>query len=139
MPKKFEFSNMFSYGDGNIIDFTKLRDVIGIFAPNHSGKSAILDALMFNIFHKCSRTKSASDVLNNKKKNFYSKLNFEIDGVDYFIERKGKKEKSGHVRVDVDFWMVGEDDNIVLQSTKEIGKIICEKHRQTYSCHIYSR
>ena len=113
LPKKFEFSNMFSYGENNSIDFTKLRDVVGIFAPNHSGKSAILDALMFNIFHKCSRTKSASDVLNNKKKSFYSKLNFEIDGVDYFIERKGKKEKSGHVRVDVQFWMIGEDDNII--------------------------
>ena len=112
-PKTFEFSNMFSYGENNIIDFSKLRDVIGIFAPNHAGKSAILDALMFNVFHKCSRTKSASDVLNNKKKNFYSKLNFEIDGVDYFIERKGKKEKSGHVRVDVQFWMIGEDDNII--------------------------
>ena len=113
LPKKFEFSNMFSYGDNNSIDFTKLREVIGIFAPNHSGKSAILDALMFNIFHKCSRTKSASDVLNNKKKSFYSKLNFEIDGVDYFIERKGKKEKKGHVRVDVNFWMIGEDDSII--------------------------
>ena len=112
-PKTFEFSNMFSYGEDNIIDFSKLRDVIGIFAPNHAGKSAILDALMFCVFHKCSRTKSAGDVLNNKKKSFYSKLSFDIDGVQYFIERKGKKEKKGHVRVDVNFWMIGEDDNII--------------------------
>lgn len=112
-PKTFEFSNMFSYGENNVIDFAKLRDVVGIFAPNHAGKSAILDSLMFCIFHKCSRTKSASDVINNKRKSFGSKLNFEIDGVDYFIERKGKKEKSGHVRVDVDFWMIGEDDEII--------------------------
>jgi len=112
-PKTFEFSNMFSYGESNLIEFTKLRDVIGIFAPNHAGKSAILDALMFCIFHKCSRTKSASDVINNKKRLFDCKLNFEIDGVDYFIERKGKKEKSGHVRVDVNFWMIGEDDSII--------------------------
>jgi len=112
-PKMFEFSNMFSYGEGNVIDFSKLRDVIGVFAPNHAGKSAILDALMFCIFHKCSRTKSATDVLNNKKKNFYCKLSFEIDGVQYFIERKGKKEKKGHVRVDVNFWMIGEDDSII--------------------------
>jgi len=112
-PKTFEFSNMFSYGENNTIDFSKLRDVIGIFAPNHAGKSAILDSVMFCIFHKCSRTKSASDVLNNKKRNFYCKLNFEIDGVQYFIERKGKKEKSGHVRVDVDFWMIGDNDEII--------------------------
>ena len=113
LPKTFEFSNMFSYGEDNVIDFSKLRDVIGVFAPNHAGKSAILDALMFCAFHKCSRTKSASDVLNNKKKNFYCKLNFEIDGVQYFIERKGVKEKKGHVRVDVNFWMIGEDDSII--------------------------
>ena len=113
VPKTFEFSNMFSYGENNVIDFAKLRDVVGIFAPNHAGKSAILDALMFCIFHKCSRTKSASDVLNNKKKDFYCKLSFEIDGVQYFIERKGSKEKKEHVRVDVDFWMIGEDDSII--------------------------
>ena len=67
VPKTFEFSNMFSYGENNIINFSKLRDVIGIFAPNHAGKSAILDALMFNVFHKCSRTKSASHVLNRRR------------------------------------------------------------------------
>ena len=87
-PKAFEFSNMFSYGENNIVDFSKLRDVVGIFAPNHAGKSAILDALMFCIFHRCSRTKSASDVLNNKKKNFYCRLNIEIDGVGMKYDNK---------------------------------------------------
>lgn len=37
-PIKFEFSNMFSYGEDNIIDFTKLGDVYGVFAHNASGK-----------------------------------------------------------------------------------------------------
>jgi DNA repair exonuclease SbcCD nuclease subunit len=37
-PKVFEFDNMFSYGEGNIIDFTKLKGTIGLFAPNASGK-----------------------------------------------------------------------------------------------------
>ena len=28
--KTFEFSNMFSYGDGNSINFTKAKDVVGM-------------------------------------------------------------------------------------------------------------
>jgi len=110
-PKKFEFSNMFSYGENNVIDFENVKGAIGIFAPNHAGKSAILDALSFCVFDKCSRTKMAAAVINNKKNNFTCKLNFEIDGVDYFIERKAKRKKDGGARVDVNFWMIGEDGN----------------------------
>ena len=115
--KKFEFSNMFSYGDGNVIDFTKAKDVIGIFAPNHAGKSAILDSVCFCIFDRCSRGKLATDIMNNKKNTFHCKLNFEIDGTDYFIERKAKRIlkgwQKGKVRVDVNFWFIDEDGNEV--------------------------
>ena len=107
-PKRFEFSNMFSYGPNNSIDFEKIKGVIGLFAKNHMGKSALLDALSYCIFDKCSRTKFAGDVLNNQKSQFSCKFNFEIDGVNYYIERTGKKQKNGHVKVVVNFWMDGE-------------------------------
>ena len=113
--KLFEFSNMFSYGEDNVVNFSKAKDVVGIFAPNHAGKSAILDSLTFCIFDRCSRGKLATDIMNNKKNNFYCKLNFEIDGTDYFIERKAKRISKGwmkgKVRVDVDFWYIDEDGN----------------------------
>ncbi len=107
-PKVFEFSNMFSYGENNTINFQNMNGTIGIFAPNHAGKSAILDAVAYCLFDKCSRTKSASEVMNTSKNNFSCKFNFEIDGIDYFIERKAKRSHTGHVRVDVDFWMIDE-------------------------------
>ena len=107
-PKRFEFSNMFSYGKDNSIDFEKTKGVVGLFAKNHMGKSALLDALSYCIFDKCSRTKFAGDVLNNQKSQFSCKFNFEIDGVNYYIERTGKKQKNGHVKVIVNFWMDGE-------------------------------
>tara|TARA_A100001201_G_scaffold143219_2_gene143950 strand:+ start:235 stop:3384 length:3150 start_codon:yes stop_codon:yes gene_type:complete len=113
--KKFEFSNMFSYGENNVVNFERAKDVIGIFAPNHAGKSAILDSVSFCIFDRCSRGKLATDIMNNKKNNFHCKLNFEIDGTDYFIERKAKRIlkgwQKGKVRVDVDFWYIDEDGN----------------------------
>ena len=106
--KRFEFSNMFSYGENNVIDFGKLNGIIGLFAPNASGKSALLDALSFCLFDTSSRTYKADRILNNKKGTFHCKVNFEVGGLDYFVERHAKKQKNGHVKVNVDFWMIDE-------------------------------
>jgi DNA repair exonuclease SbcCD ATPase subunit len=103
-PKCFEFSNMFSYGEGNKVDFTNMQGTYGLFAPNASGKSSLLDALTYCIFDKCSRSTKGTHVLNNKKKNYWCKFNFEIKGVNYFIERKGETTSRGTVKVVVDFW-----------------------------------
>jgi len=104
-PKTFEFSNMFSYGEDNKIRFDKAQGIMGIFAPNASGKSSMWDALSFCIYDKTSRTNTAKNILNNRKDKFYCKFNFEIDGVDYFIERRAKYVRRGTaVKVDVDFW-----------------------------------
>ena len=107
--KRFEFSNMFSYGEDNVVDFTKLNGIIGLFAPNAAGKSALLDALSFCLFDTCSRAYKADSIINNVKTTMECKVNFEIDGVDYFIERRGKKNlRTGHVKVDVEFWVVDD-------------------------------
>ncbi len=111
--KHFEWSNMFSYGEDNIIDFTKLNGIVGMFAPNAQGKSSLLDALSFCLFDTCSRAFKAENVLNNKKKDFYCKVNFEIDGQDYYIERVAKKQRRGNVKVDVDFYTIDDTDEKV--------------------------
>jgi len=104
-PKEFQFSNMFSYGEDNKVRFDKAQGIVGIFAPNASGKSSLFDALSFCIYDKNSRTHIAKNILNNRKSTFYCKFNFEIDGVDYFIERTAKYvRKQTAVKVDVNFW-----------------------------------
>ena len=112
--KNFEFSNMFCYGEDNYVDFTQLDGIVGMFAPNASGKSTLLDALSFCLFDVTSRTTKAASVLNNKKKNFNCKVNFEVGGLDYYIERKATtRSRDGHVKVDVNFWMVDDGGDIV--------------------------
>ena len=106
--KKFEFSNMFSYGENNVVDFTKLNGIVGMFAPNASGKSSLLDALTYCLFDKSSRAFKAENVLNNKKRDFSCKVNFEIDGQNYFIEREAKKKRRGNVKVNVDFYTIDD-------------------------------
>jgi len=105
VPKTFEFSNMFSYGENNKIEFDSVKGMVGIFAPNASGKSSLFDAISFCIFDKTSRTYVAKNVLNNRKNNFYCKLHFQIEGVDYYIERRAKLINKGrNLKVDVSFW-----------------------------------
>jgi DNA repair exonuclease SbcCD ATPase subunit/DNA repair exonuclease SbcCD nuclease subunit len=118
-PKKFEFSNMFSYGEGNVIDFGTKQGTCGLFAPNHAGKSAVLDSLCFCLFDQSFRAGKAEQVLNRKKDSFECRFNFELGGMDYFVEKKAYRYKSGalkgKLRVDVDFWMInGEGERVSL-------------------------
>lgn len=103
-PKRFEYSNMFSYGENNVIDFATLSGIQGLFGPNASGKSSLLDALCFCLFDTTSRAYKADKILNTKADYFICKFNFEIDGVDYFIEKRGIKNPKGKVKVNIDFW-----------------------------------
>jgi DNA repair exonuclease SbcCD ATPase subunit/predicted MPP superfamily phosphohydrolase len=112
-PKRFEFENMFSYGEGNVIDFTTLKGLIGLFAANASGKSSILSALSYCLFDKCDRAFKAIHVLNTQKMSFNCKFNFEIEGVDYFIERIGVQDKKGNVKVDVKFYQLDKDNKMI--------------------------
>lgn len=110
-PKRFEFSNMFSYGKDNVVDFTNMKGLYGLFAPNASGKSTFLDSVTYCIFDKCSRSSKASNVLNNRANSFSCKFEFELNGKDYVIERTGTKGRHNHVRVAVNFYSIDELGN----------------------------
>ena len=127
-PKRFEWENMFAYGEGNVIDFTKLHDVVGLFAPNTSGKSTLLSALSFCIFDKCDREFKASNIINVQKMNFKCKFNFEIDGVDFFIEKTAKLDKKGNAKVDVEFWKMVVETKVDLNEDdrRDTSKLIRE-------------
>ncbi len=112
-PIKFEFSNMFSYGTDNVVNFDTMKGAYGLFAPNASGKSALLDAMTYCLFDKCSRATHPKGVMNNERHNFNCKLQFQIDGKDYFIERKGHEVLKGYHKgkftVKVNFWTLADD------------------------------
>jgi DNA repair exonuclease SbcCD ATPase subunit len=133
IPKKFEFSNMFSYGEGNKIEFDKAKGIIGLFAPNTQGKSSLFDSLSFCIFDKCSRAFKATHIMNNQKDTFSCKFNFEIDGIDYFIERQAHTTKTEKVKVNVNFWRVvdGIDESLNGDERRDTNDVI-KKYLGTY-------
>jgi DNA repair exonuclease SbcCD ATPase subunit len=127
IPKKLEFSNMFSYGSGSVVKFDNAKGIVGIFAPNASGKSSLFDILSFCIFDKTSRTASSKNILNNQKEDFHCKFEFEIDGISYFIERIGKLNKAQtSVKVDVNFWRIvdGVEESLNGEQRRDTNKNI---------------
>lgn len=108
---KLKFSNMLSYGPNNVIDFRNYENnkIIGIFAPNHYGKSSILDIILFCIFDKCSRGERR-DIMNKNKNDMHCKLSLEIGNEKYIIERRGKRSTSS-VEINVKFYKIVYDKN----------------------------
>jgi exonuclease SbcC len=110
---------MFSYGEDNVINFDKVGGLMGLFAPNAAGKSSLFDAISFCLFDKCSRAFKAGNILNNRKDTFSCKLEIEIDGVRYFIQRDAKTVSKGKsVKVDVQFWKEDGGNTEVLNGTE---------------------
>ncbi|CAB4142808.1 AAA domain containing protein [uncultured Caudovirales phage] len=133
-PVTFTFSNMFSYGEDNKIDFTKVGGLMGLFAPNASGKSSLFDAISFCLYDKCSRAFKAQNILNNRKTTFYCQLDFQINGIDYHIRREAKTINKGkNVKVDVQFWKTEGDQSVSLNGTERRDtNAIIEQYVGTY-------
>lgn len=112
-PLYFKFSNLFSYGEDNYIDFTDLDGTYGIFGPNASGKSSSMEALIYVLFDKTPRAFRGDHIMNTRKTTFECELAFEVNGDKYIIKRLGKKNNNGSVRVDVDFWKETDDGSTI--------------------------
>lgn len=92
-----KFENLFSYGAGNHIDFTKYDGnvIVGIIGPNHYGKSSIIDILLFVLFDKCSRKIKKHEIMNINKNNSYCECIIECNKYYYKIIKKQARNKKG--------------------------------------------
>lgn len=90
--KSVEWDNLFNYADGNSIDFSKLSGVVGIFGKNYSGKSSIIDSILYSIFNTTSKNeRKTTNVINQTKQSGRGKVVIEVDDLEYHIERKAEK------------------------------------------------
>jgi len=113
--ESLEFSNLFSYGEDNKINFSKMKGIYGFIAPNHTGKSSIIDIILYLLYDNCSRCSSASvvanEILNNTKTKFDASIIFKILDKRYCIRKVGVKGavKKDSVKVTVHFWEILDD------------------------------
>ena len=109
--RKMKWNNLFNYGEGNEIDFTKLNGLVGIFGKNYSGKSSIIDSVLFGMFNTTSKTERKNVHLINQNK---EKARVQLDigvGNDTFkvtrsleaYEKKSKGNITKEAKTDLDF------------------------------------
>jgi DNA repair exonuclease SbcCD ATPase subunit/DNA repair exonuclease SbcCD nuclease subunit len=88
----FEFDNLFNYGEDNSVSFDKLNGIVGIFGKNYSGKSSIVDGLLWTVFNTTSKNERKNvNVINQNRPSSRGKVTIEVGHNIYTIERTAEK------------------------------------------------
>lgn len=120
--KKIEFSNFLSYGENQVVDFTKCDGITVIESnpPNFGGKTVLsVDLLLFLFFNETTKTSKAEEIFNRftNRNKVYVKGEVIIDGEEYIIVRniERKKSKSGdwNVKTELDFFKKLSDGSLM--------------------------
>ena len=134
--KKIEFSNFLSYGENQVLDFTKCNGITVVESdpPNFGGKTVLtVDLLMFLFFNTTTKTSKAEEVFNrfSDKNKVSVRGEITIDGEDYLIvrnlERKLSKAGDWNVKTELDFFKLlpnGEIQNFTGEQRRETEKFI---------------
>jgi DNA repair exonuclease SbcCD ATPase subunit/DNA repair exonuclease SbcCD nuclease subunit len=88
----FEFDNLFNYGENNNVNFDELGGIVGIFGKNFSGKSSIVDGVLWTLFNSTSKNERKNlNVINQNKDSCRGKLTIAVGNKTYTVERTAQK------------------------------------------------
>ena len=112
----FEFDNLFNYGENNNVSFDELNGITGIFGKNYSGKSSIIDAVLWTLFNTTSKNERKNlNVINQNKEFCRGKLTIVVGHKTYTIERSAEKyikrlkgEETTEAKTDLNFEVYDE-------------------------------
>ena len=92
--KKLEWDNLFNYGDANKVNFSSLSGVVGILGKNFSGKSSIIDSMLYTVFNTTSKNSRKNlNLINQNEDSCRGYVEIDIGTKTYKIERKSDKYK----------------------------------------------
>ncbi len=90
--RKLRLSNFKSYTEEmQEVDFDKLNPVVGIFGKNYTGKSSLIDSIIWVLFGTTTRNKDAQSVIRNGEQSTTVELEFESHNVLYKVVRLRSK------------------------------------------------
>ena len=90
--KNIEWNNLFNYGKENSVNFTNLNGVLGIFGKNYSGKSSIVDSVLWTVFNSISKNvRKNVDIVNQNRDEASGCVEIQVDNKTYHILREAKK------------------------------------------------
>ena len=122
---KFEWSNLFNYGKDNCVDFKSINGITGIFGKNFSGKSSIIDAILFTIFNTTSKNERKNANVVNQNRNWgEGKATIAINENVYTIHRKVEKyekKSKGEITTEAKTHLNFSVFNTVTEETKSLN------------------
>jgi len=90
--EKLEWDNLFNYGAGNEIDFSTLHGIVGILGKNFSGKSSVIDSLLFTMQNSTSKSSVKNvNIINQNRESASSEALIAVGARKYKIARKMEK------------------------------------------------
>lgn len=134
--KRIEFSNFLSYGENQLLDFSKCDGITAVESdpPNFGGKTVLtVDLMMFLFFNTTTKTTKAEEVFNRftDKNEVSVRGEISIDGEDYIIVRKLERKLSRagewNVKTELDFFKKlsdGQLQNFTGEQRRETEKFI---------------
>jgi len=89
---EFQWDNLFNYGKDNVVNFANMSGIVGIFGKNYSGKSSIVDSILFTIFNTTSKNERKNlNVINQNRDYGKGRIKIKIGSRLYTIERTATK------------------------------------------------
>ena len=86
------WDNLFNYGSGNKIDFSKLNGIVGIFGKNYSGKSSVIDSMLYTIWNSTSKNERKNlNIINQNKDEGSGLVKVRVGEKTYTIDRRSEK------------------------------------------------
>jgi DNA repair exonuclease SbcCD ATPase subunit/DNA repair exonuclease SbcCD nuclease subunit len=90
--ESLEWENLFNYGSGNRVSFNKLSGIVGIFGKNFSGKSSIIDSMLYTLFNSTSKNERKNlNIINQNKNHGMGKVEISIGNKRYTVQRTSEK------------------------------------------------
>jgi len=86
------WDNLFNYGSGNKIDFSKLNGIVGVFGKNYSGKSSVIDSMLYTIWNSTSKNERKNlNIINQNKDEGSGLVKVRVGEKTYTIDRRSEK------------------------------------------------
>lgn len=90
--KELQWDNLFNYGENNKINFNRLSGTVGIFGKNYSGKSSVIDSLLYTIFNTTSKNERKNvNIINQNTDEGSGEVVIDIGDEQYYIHRSSSK------------------------------------------------
>ncbi len=88
----FKWNNLFNYGPNNSIRLEKLDGIVGIFGKNFSGKTSIIDGILYTLFNGITKkSKKSVNIVNLDSQTGDGQLTLQVGSNNFRIQRKSEK------------------------------------------------